>query len=260
MPYSAEAYHDGTGSNPHSYGVSAATMAARWPSLDDDWIDATVRNMARAAARFSRWIKTEYGIVIPARRISRAESERRKPGFLSHAERDPARRTDPGRNFPWGQFLDDYAAFMAGAIPSTPEDDDMQLNELLGSDDLVELIRRAVWESPQGGSEFLGRKPSYFSELQRASLLMTPIGAQTIEDGRRLTHGIALQRMYNWIAALVGADQLDEQRVAELTAELTAELVIAQLPERGNLDKATVKAAFTEVLTEGVGPSVEGSQ
>jgi hypothetical protein len=130
VPYDAEAYHDGTGSNPHSYGVSAATQAAKWNSLGDDWVDATVRNMARAAARYARWIKAEYGVTIPARRITRAQSSDRVPGFISHGERDPGRRTDPGSTFPWKTFLAYYAAEMGGTTPKptptptpTPEDD-----------------------------------------------------------------------------------------------------------------------------------------
>lgn len=117
--YSDEAFHDGTGSNPHSYGVSAATQAAKWNTLGNDWVDDCVRNMAKAAARYARWIKTHHGVTIPARLIRRAESERRKPGFISHAERDPDRRTDPGPTFPWGQFLSDYQAEMEDDM--TPE-------------------------------------------------------------------------------------------------------------------------------------------
>ena len=45
--------------------------------------------MAAAAARYATWVRNRSGIVIPARRISRAESDARVPGFISHAERDP---------------------------------------------------------------------------------------------------------------------------------------------------------------------------
>lgn len=114
VPYDAEAFHDGTGSNPHSYGLSAATQAAKWPNLSPEWTDATVRNMARGAARYARWIKREHGITIPARRITRAQSEARVPGFISHGERDPGRRTDPGRFFPWEKFLTYYAEELGG--------------------------------------------------------------------------------------------------------------------------------------------------
>lgn len=115
VPYEAEAFHDGTGSNPHSYGVSAATQAAKWAELGDEWVDATVRNMARGAARYARWIKKKHGIIIPARRITRAQSEARVPGFISHGERDPGRRTDPGKLFPWDKFLKYYSEEMNGS-------------------------------------------------------------------------------------------------------------------------------------------------
>lgn len=123
VPYDAEAFHDGTGSNPHSYGVSAATQAAKWPELSPEWTDATIRNMARGAARYARWIKREHGVDIPARRISLAESEARMPGFISHGERDPGRRTDPGRLFPWAKFLTYYAEELDPQEDAvTPED------------------------------------------------------------------------------------------------------------------------------------------
>lgn len=111
--YDAEAYHDATGSNPHSYGVSASTQAHRWSTLPQAWVDGCVHQMAAAAARYAHWLHQRSGIVIPARRISRSESELRAPGFISHAERDPERRTDPGASFPWGDFLSRFAALTA---------------------------------------------------------------------------------------------------------------------------------------------------
>jgi hypothetical protein len=107
--YDAEAFHDGTGSNPHSYGVSAATRADVWPLAPQAWRDGCIYQMAAASARYATWLRNRYGIVTPARRITRAESDARVPGFISHAERDPARRTDPGRAFPWDQFLNTFA-------------------------------------------------------------------------------------------------------------------------------------------------------
>jgi N-acetyl-anhydromuramyl-L-alanine amidase AmpD len=124
--YSDEAFHDATGSNPHSYGVSAATQAAKWSQLRPSWVDATVRNMAAASARYARWLYAQRGIKIPARIITRAQSENRVPGFISHAKRDPDRRTDPGALFPWNQFLGDFAGIMSGDLS---QEDDMQLDE-----------------------------------------------------------------------------------------------------------------------------------
>lgn len=129
VPYDAEAFHDGTGSNPHSYGVSAATQAHRWATLGDAWVDRCVRNMAAASARYARWVRAEHGVIIPAWRITRAQSEDRQPGFLSHAERDPGRRTDPGKDFPWPKFLGYYAAEMKTSTPPPEGDDDMPLTD-----------------------------------------------------------------------------------------------------------------------------------
>lgn len=116
VPYDAEAFGDGTGSNPHAYSVSVATTAAWWPLAPKAWREGAVRNAARAARGYAMWLQARSGIVIPARRVTRGESERRVPGFISHAERDPTRRSDPGRAFPW----DDFLAFYAG---QTQEDD-----------------------------------------------------------------------------------------------------------------------------------------
>lgn len=144
VPYGAEAYHDGTGSNPHSYGVSAATQAHRWPTLPREWVEATVINMARAAARYARWIKTEHGVTIPARRITRAQSDAGVPGFLSHGERDPGRRSDPGQAFPWEFFLNAYESIMNG---NDPQEDDIMAMSPQERKELVQDIAAEVVEA-----------------------------------------------------------------------------------------------------------------
>lgn len=100
-----EAYGDGTGSNPWAIHISAATQAAQWLKLPQAWRDACVANMAKDAADAARHIKAKEGITVPARRISKAQSDNGLPGFIPHGDRDPGRRTDPGFHFPWAQFL-----------------------------------------------------------------------------------------------------------------------------------------------------------
>jgi len=112
VSYDCEAFHDGTGSNPHSYGVSVATRADVWPLAPRAWRDGAVRQAAMCTARYARWLKATQGIIIPARRISRAQSEARQPGFLAHGDRDPGRRHDPGLHFPWAAFLHAYSEEM----------------------------------------------------------------------------------------------------------------------------------------------------
>jgi hypothetical protein len=109
MPFEWEAWHDGTGTNPHSIGISGAFRSGEWASIPQDWRDACVINLALAAAEAAAWVQSIRGINIPALRITVDQARARVPGFISHAELDPERRTDPGAGFPWDQFLAAYA-------------------------------------------------------------------------------------------------------------------------------------------------------
>lgn len=72
------------------------------------------------------WVKAETGVSVPARRITRAEYLARRPGFISHAELDPGRRSDPGDEFPWDQFLRLFAQLtdqeVSMAVPTSFDD------------------------------------------------------------------------------------------------------------------------------------------
>lgn len=110
--YECEAFGDATGSNPHAYHLSFGLSATDWPRLSRAKRAAFIDNGARSAAAWARWVKATRGIVVPARRISRVESELHVPGFISHGERDPGRRHDPGPEFPWTEFLERFADLM----------------------------------------------------------------------------------------------------------------------------------------------------
>lgn len=118
--YADAAWHDGTGTNHHSYGLSAATRADVWPFTPPEWRAGVVEQMAQAAARYARWLHDRNGIVIPARRITAAEARNRVPGFVTHALLDPGRRSDPGAMFPWDRFLARYAELVWDLLGSTP--------------------------------------------------------------------------------------------------------------------------------------------
>jgi hypothetical protein len=105
VPFSMAAYGDGTGSNEWAIHVSGATTAAAWKRLSPEYRAAIVVQMAQGAVTAARWVKREYGITVPAERITRPQSEAGRPGFISHGERDPGRRSDPGEDFPWDLFL-----------------------------------------------------------------------------------------------------------------------------------------------------------
>lgn len=105
VPFDAEAYGDGTGSNPYAIHISFACKAAGWRGMSDERRAAMIAQGAEAAAEAARWLRDVHGIAVPAVQITRAQSELRQPGFISHGARDPGRRTDPGVDFPWAAFL-----------------------------------------------------------------------------------------------------------------------------------------------------------
>lgn len=103
------AYHDGTGSNDWSVGISLAIMADEWSTFDEDTSQQLVKVMAIMAARVANWMDRKGYGKPAAVRLSKEESESSDAsGFISHADRDPGRRTDPGADFPWSSFFDEY--------------------------------------------------------------------------------------------------------------------------------------------------------
>ena len=108
VPYDAEAYGEGTGGNSHALHLSFATRTTTWDDLEPSRLIAMIHNGAKAAADMARWLDP-HGKATPALRITAAGYRRGYAGFISHAELDPTRRSDPGASFPWGAFLDRYA-------------------------------------------------------------------------------------------------------------------------------------------------------
>lgn len=108
VPFTAEAYGDRTGSNLHAVHISFACKAAGWAGMTAWRRVKMIERGAAAAAQAAKWIEQTEGVTVPARRITREQSERREPGFIPHADRDPERRTDPGAAFPWDEFLRAY--------------------------------------------------------------------------------------------------------------------------------------------------------
>lgn len=112
------AYGDGTGSNEFAIHLSFACRAADWPGMDPARREAFLVNGARAAREAAGWLEREHRRAVPARRVTRDQSDQGAAGFISHGERDPGRRTDPGPAFPWDRFLTLYA-----------QEDDMALTD-----------------------------------------------------------------------------------------------------------------------------------
>lgn len=112
VEYGDEAYHVAThGWNRRSTGVSMACRTTDFQTMSDEKRLAFLTQAAMAAADQAAWVKEQTGITIPARRVAHDEALAGEPGFISHAECDPARRTDPGKWFPWTEFLELFAQF-----------------------------------------------------------------------------------------------------------------------------------------------------
>lgn len=73
-------------------------------------------------------MKAEFGIVVPAERISVADAVARRPGFVTHGMLDPNRRSDPdntktGEAFPWDEFFGYFRAEMGAPITALSQED-----------------------------------------------------------------------------------------------------------------------------------------
>lgn len=124
VDFADEAFQDGTGSNPWAIGISGAFQAHQWETLPLEWRQGVVDQMAQACLRASLWLKDVHGVTVPAVQLTREQSEAGKPGLISHALRDPARRSDPG-----GECLSRVTARFAELLgprkPPVPKEDDM---------------------------------------------------------------------------------------------------------------------------------------
>ncbi|MGL5911823.1 MAG: N-acetylmuramoyl-L-alanine amidase, partial [Phycicoccus sp.] len=96
VPYEMGAYQDGTGSNSYAMSISFALRTTDWRTLTPERRRAFLRQAAAAFARQQAWLRARGYPATPLRWLTRAESEAGQAGFITHARRDPARRTDPG--------------------------------------------------------------------------------------------------------------------------------------------------------------------
>lgn len=115
IPPAYQAFGDGTGSNRFAIHISLAMNANIWPSLSKTHRDQYVETAAHMAHMAGLYFKSKgLGMPRPVRLSKAASNAATASGFISHANRDPARRSDPGRGFPWQQFLTRYQQLATG--------------------------------------------------------------------------------------------------------------------------------------------------
>lgn len=118
-PFHAAAYHDGTGSNDWSIGISLAMQAGTWTQLTEARRRQFVRTAAVMAAWAGRWYNSRgLGFPDPVRLTKAQSNARTASGFIAHGDRDPGRRSDPGADFPWSDFLTLYAGLTEQESPN----------------------------------------------------------------------------------------------------------------------------------------------
>ncbi len=141
--YEWEAFHEGTGGNRWSLGLTFATKASEWQRLPPKWVDDIISNGAKEARAMADWVKSTVDVDVPARRISASEYRAGEAGFVTHAELDPGRRSDPGSQFPWQDFLDQFEE-LGNIADRDAEDVDEKVDDVEESDETDEQLSEAV--------------------------------------------------------------------------------------------------------------------
>lgn len=179
-----EAFQDGTGSNRWAIGISLAMNAADWPSLSTSRREELTDTCAQMAVMGARWL-VGRGLQVPAARLlTKTESDRSDAsGFISHARRDPSRRSDPGAGFPWSDFFRRYQQQLG--------DDDLEPDR----DTLIRQLQTLAGTTPDGD----------IGPLTRAALNRNWLGRDDTWDGSVADTFVNNPNLIEWVQARINA-------------------------------------------------------
>lgn len=138
VPFEWEAFHDGTGSNPWSIGISIALRASDWPHLTNEqrlWYCARMATMARKA---SNWLVANGHPATPARWLTKATHD--QPGFCTHMEREQWFGTPGRRSDPWGNDAGMRDLFLELYADTEKEADDMAYTQKDAAKKITEIM------------------------------------------------------------------------------------------------------------------------
>jgi N-acetyl-anhydromuramyl-L-alanine amidase AmpD len=199
------------------------------------WANAYGQAMLRRAAKQAARDARKWGI--PVRHLTLAQIKAGDKGFCSHWDitrafpADGGTHTDPGPNFPWGQFLD----MIRDELEEDMAIDTTDVNKILdglearlkapdsGDTGLRNIMRAIVWQYTGGGLQ----------------------GATSTLDA--LSDSQGLQKALADLTALVLAQT---SASAEAIAAALAPLILAGLPDT-DLSSADVEQALRNVLRTG---------
>ncbi len=142
LPFTHEAFHDGTGGNRWSVGVSMGTQAHTWGTRPDH-DEKMLRNGAAAAAEAATYWASLHSGRDPmrcARWITAEEYRRKEPGLIEHGHIDPGRRSDPWtvhRLRP--ELRERFVTYMREALGS-PTEDNMNAGQERKLDDVAAAV------------------------------------------------------------------------------------------------------------------------
>lgn len=125
-PWEYEVWGD-TETNNWAVHISAALRTIDWKNMPADREDRVYRNLASCAADFVVYMRKNYNIEVPRKRITGAQARARVPVFCAHGDSGVS-RSDPGVNFDWDRFFKYTNQALEGTLT---QEDEVSAQEVL---------------------------------------------------------------------------------------------------------------------------------